>query len=131
MRPIDLPDVSGLTLLVVDDNDDALEVLSMLLRSCGADVLQARNGSDALACVDEQPTIDAVVTDLSMPAMDGVELVRQLRLRRPMRPLPAIAVTGFYEHYMDTAGAGFDAFLRKPVNFDELCRTIHTVTNQR
>ena len=63
--------------------------------------------------------------------MDGVELVRQLRQRRPMRPLPAIALTGFYEHYMDTAGAAFDAFLRKPLNFDDLCRTISTLANRR
>jgi two-component system, chemotaxis family, CheB/CheR fusion protein len=121
------PDLSGLTLLVVDDNDDALDVLCTLLRSCGARVMEARNGATALAYIDLHPSIDAVVTDLSMPFMDGVELVRQLRQRRSMRPLPAIAVTGFYENYMDTAGAAFDAFMRKPVNFDDLCRTIRTL----
>ena len=126
----DLSDLSGLTLLVVDDNDDALEVLSALLRACGAHVLEARNATAALAYFDQQSTIDAVVTDLSMPSMDGVELVRHLRERWPTRRLPAIAVTGFYDHYMDTAGAAFDAFMRKPVHFDELCRIIRTVTNR-
>lgn len=37
----------------------------------------------------------------------------------------------FYEHYRDTAGAAFDAFLRKPLNFDDLCRTISTFANRR
>jgi len=92
--------------------------------------VQARNAATALAYVDQQPTIDAVVSDLSMPSIDGVELVRQLRQRRPTRRLPAIAVTGFYAHYMDTAGAAFDAFLRKPVNFDELCRIIRSITTR-
>ena len=124
MPPPDLPDLSGLTLLVVDDNADSLDVLGTYLRTCGAYVLQARNGAAALGYVDQDPTIDAVVTDLSMPLMDGVELVRRLRQR------PLIAVTGFYEHYMDTAGAAFDAFL-KPLNFDELCRIIRTVTRRR
>jgi CheY-like chemotaxis protein len=68
---------------------------------------------------------------LSMPFTDGVELVRQLRQRRPLRSLPAIACTGFYERDMDTAGAAFDAFLRKPLNFDDLCRTISTSANRR
>jgi CheY-like chemotaxis protein len=131
VRPLDLPDLSGLTLLVVDDNDDSLEMLGTFLRACGAHVLEARNGATALAYVDQQAIIDAIVTDLSMPTMDGVELVRNLRQRRPMRQLPAIALTGFYEHFMDTAGAAFDAFLRKPVNFDELCRTIRSVTRPK
>jgi two-component system CheB/CheR fusion protein len=127
VRSLDLPNLSGLTLLAVDDNDDALDMLGTFLRVCGAHVLQARNGLAALAYVDERENIGAIITDLSMPAMDGVELVQRLRQRRPARHLPAIALTGFYEQYMDTAAAGFDAFLRKPVNFDELCRTIRSV----
>jgi two-component system CheB/CheR fusion protein len=129
VRPSNLPDLSGLTILVVDDNDDALEILGTLLRACGAHVLQARNAPAALAYVETEAKIDAVVTDLSMPAMDGVELVRRIRQSRPMRSIPAIALTGFYEHYMDTHAAAFDAFLRKPVNFDELCKTIRRITS--
>jgi CheY-like chemotaxis protein len=78
--------------------------------------------------VDTQQRIDAVVTDLSMPHMDGVEFVERLRRHKAGRSIPAIALTGFYEEYMDTAGAGFSAFLRKPVNFDQLCKTIREVT---
>jgi CheY-like chemotaxis protein len=61
--------------------------------------------------------------------MDGVELVQRLRERRGAQAVPAVALTGFYEQYMNTAGAGFDAFLRKPVDFDELCTTILRLTN--
>jgi CheY-like chemotaxis protein len=126
-RP-DLADLSGLTLLVVDDNEDALDMLSTYLRSCGAHVLEARSAIGALAYVDTGQRIDAVITDLSMPHMDGVEFVKQLRLHNSGRSIPAIALTGFYERYMDTSGAGFNAFFRKPPNLDELCKTIRALT---
>lgn len=127
MRPLDLPDLSGLTLLVVDDNDDSLDMLSTFLRACGAHVLSAHGALGALSYVDTQSRIDVVVTDLSMPNIDGVEFVQRLRSHPRGRSLPAIALSGFYEQYMDALGTGFNAFLRKPVNFDELCKTIRSV----
>jgi CheY-like chemotaxis protein len=75
----DLPDLSRLTLLAVDDNADALEVLGTILKACGAHVLEARDATDALAYVDTTPGLDAIITDLSMPGMDGVELARKVR----------------------------------------------------
>jgi CheY-like chemotaxis protein len=128
MLPLDLPDLSGLTILVVEDNEDSLEMLSTFLRACGAHVLAARGALTGLSYVETQSRIDAVITDLSMPAMDGVEFVQRLRGHHRGASIPAIALTGFYENYMNTEGTGFNAFLRKPVNFDDLCRTIRSVT---
>jgi CheY-like chemotaxis protein len=66
------------------------------------------------------------VTDISMPNMDGVELVRKVR-GHPRRPsVPVIALTGFYESY--PGAREFDAFLRKPIDLDELCRVIRSLT---
>jgi CheY-like chemotaxis protein len=128
MQPVDFPDVRNRIILLVDDNEDALEVLGTFLSSCGASILQARTAVDALAYIDTQPHIDVMVTDLSMPDMDGVELVRRLR-RHPLRSaMPAIALTGFPESYKDTAG--FTAFMLKPANLDDLCKTITTVIEQ-
>jgi CheY-like chemotaxis protein len=124
MRPIALPDLSKRTILIVDDNDDALDMLGTFLRACDAHVLEARSAIGALAYIDNQPRIDLMITDLSMPDMDGIELVRRLRRHSSRASIPAIALTGFYEFYMDTTG--FDAFLRKPVNLDDLCTTITT-----
>jgi diguanylate cyclase len=126
-RP-DLPDLSGLTLLVVDDNADALDMLAIFLRACGSHVLEARGALAALAYVGTQDRIDAVISDLSMPAMDGVEFVQRLRDHPKGRSIPAIALTGFYEQYMNPTAAGFNAFLRKPVDLDKLCSTIRFVT---
>ena len=122
MRPLNLPDLAGRVVLVVDDNDDALDMLGTFLRACGAAVLQARSGAAALRYIETQPRIDALVTDLSMPVMDGVELVRRLREHPSRSNVPAIALTGFEQSYMDTAR--FTAFFRKPVDLDRLCKAI-------
>jgi two-component system CheB/CheR fusion protein len=129
MRPIDLPDLSGLTLIVAEDTDDSLDVLTTFLKACGARVMAARNGLEALAHLDATPRVDAIVTDLAMPQMDGVELVRKLRGHARGRSLPAIALTGYSEQYMDTTSAGFDAVLIKPVDLDRLCGTIKAVVS--
>jgi diguanylate cyclase len=127
--PQDLPDLSGLTLLVVDDDADTVEVLSTFLTACRAHVLFARSASGALAYVDKAPRLDAVITDLSMPQMDGIELLRRIR-QHPSRPtVPVIALTGFEERYSETHQ--FDAFLQKPTNFDELCRVVKDVVARR
>jgi two-component system CheB/CheR fusion protein len=129
-RP-DLPDLSGLTLLVVDDNDDALDMLVTFFRTCGAQVLAARGALTALSYVETQGRIDAIISDLSMPAMDGVELVQRLRAHPKGQSIPAIALTGFYEQYMNPTAAGFNAFLRKPVDLDGLCAVIRNLVGPR
>jgi CheY-like chemotaxis protein len=66
-------------------------MLATFLQACGAYVLQARSASGALAYIDTQPHSDLMITDVSMPEMDGTELVRRLRAhRRVLRcpPLP-------------------------------------------
>ena len=137
MRALTLPDLSRLTILVVDDNDDSLAMLATFLRACGAYVLQASNALEALNYIDSESGIDVVITDVSMPHIDGVELVRRLR-RHPAHALipvialsgfPALVRTAFYEYYKDLNG--FDAFLRKPADLDELCKTITMVISNR
>ena len=126
MRALNLPNLSGLTLVVVDDNDDSLDMLDTFLTQCGAEVKAARNVDTALSLIDTEPSIDAVVSDLSMPGRDGLDLIRQLRRHTTRANLPAIALTGFPEHYADARRAGYDVFLQKPVDFDKLCSAIQT-----
>src|SRR4051812_41147664 len=94
-----LPDLSGVTILVVEDDRDSLDFLETILRACGARVLQARNAAAALSYIDTTPTLRVVITDIAMGAMDGAELARQIR-RHPTRSrLPIIAITAFYEQH--------------------------------
>ena len=117
MKPIE-GDLAGIHVLLVDDNPDALEIFGSYLRHVGAVVTLASNGAEALGFL-EQARADVIVTDLSMPGMDGVEFATRLRGYRGQdtAPTPVIAVTAFPENYLRESmqDLGFRAYLVKPV----------------
>jgi CheY-like chemotaxis protein len=107
--------------LLVDDNRDSVETLSMLLRIKGHDAQIAQSGEEAMAAADQyQPHL--VVLDLSLPGMDGYEVARQLRRRPYGANLVLVALTGWSgrEVQARAAEAGFDFHLLKPVEWPEL-----------
>jgi CheY-like chemotaxis protein len=122
------PNLAGLTLLAVDDNDDNAEALAAVLRAGSADVFHARAAAAALAYLDTAPRIDAIVADLAM-RRSGLELLKKVRAHPRRWRMPVIAVTGYYQEYAGVTG--FDAFFHKPVNFDRLCATISALVNRR
>jgi DNA-binding NtrC family response regulator len=79
-------------LLVVDDEAEVRASLALTLRDQGHPVSEAGGGGEALAWLDQGHTLDALVTDLAMPEMDGLTLIQEARRRRP--GLPALLVTG-------------------------------------
>ena len=74
----DAPDLTGLHVLVVDDNEDARIILGAYLQQLGASVTLARNAGDALAAMNELRA-HVIISDLSMPGMDGLELLTRIR----------------------------------------------------
>lgn len=126
---VGFPNLSGLTLLVVDDHADSLDIAVQLIRACGATVLTATNGAEALERLDDQMP-HVVVTDLQMPVMGGVELLQQIRARRDVSNVPVIALSAFHEKYVAGAGA-FDRFFQKPLDVDTLGAAILTLTAGR
>lgn len=122
------PRLDSLRVLVVDDDEDARELLRALLESRGADVLTASSVADALACLESCP--DVIVSDIAMPEADGYSLVRAVRAleRGTARRLPIIAVTA-YAGASDRARAleaGFDLHFAKPVDLEALAYAIAT-----
>ena len=126
-----LPDLSGLSVLLVDDDEDAIEVLTTMMTACGAEVVFARSAPEGLAHLDTTPHLDVVITDISMPRIDGYEFTRKIREHSsPVhRALPVIALTGFHQTYVITET--FDAFLQKPVDLDRLCAVIKILLARR
>ena len=109
----------GRRVLVVDDNQDAIETLQTLLESLGATVAVAGNGREALAQFERfEP--DAVLLDIGMPGMDGYEVARRIRALPAGAATPLIAVTGWgqQEDIRRCFEAGFDHHLVKPVDVD-------------
>lgn len=103
--------------LVVDDAPDVVEMLAMLLRRSGYEVVAASSAPDALNAAQDG-LFDVVVSDIGMPGMDGYELALALRALPDYASVPMIALTGFamYADRDRALAAGFNAFLTKPIN---------------
>ncbi len=126
--------VEGLRVLVVEDNPDALDLLQHVLGSAGAVVVGAATASEALDALWAQPP-DVLVSDLGLPGMDGLELMRRVRSAapRPGSDVPAIAVTAYArasdrEHALQ---AGYQRHLAKPVRPGALLGAIAAVASGR
>ena len=83
----------GGTILLVDDDRAVRDVTASMLRDLGYIVLEAGSGGASLDLADRERNIDLVILDFAMPGMNGVEVARQLRARRPN--LPVLLITGF------------------------------------
>jgi CheY-like chemotaxis protein len=81
-------------ILIVDDDRDARELFSIVLEDAGATVAIAEDGESGLRAALAW-TPDLVVTDIAMPRMDGMHLIRQLRQRESTKRIPIVAVTGY------------------------------------
>ena len=107
--------------LVVDDNRESVETLSMLLQLKGHDARIAEDGDEAIAIADSyRPHV--VVLDLSLPGRDGYEIARELRARPYGHGLVLVALTGWTGKDVreKAAEAGFDFHLLKPVDWENL-----------
>lgn len=110
------PDLSSLRILVVDDEPDTLEVVRLVLSSVGAEVYEANNGQEAFDLFQQQD-FDVVLTDLSMPQVDGWQLLESIRSHPDGQHIPVIALTahamvGDRERVLE---AGFTGYMKKPL----------------
>jgi CheY-like chemotaxis protein len=110
-----------LRVLVVDDNHDCADTLSILVQLWGHDVQTAYNGATALEMMgSRQP--DVALVDLAMPEMDGCQLARRLRKQTRFNHTLLIAITGYADqaHRLLCDEAGFDHCLVKPIDLANL-----------
>jgi two-component system CheB/CheR fusion protein len=116
-------ELSGARILIVDDTQDSLDMLCFLLSGEGASVETASSGAAGLALADETD-FDLVISDISMPEMDGYEFLQALRTNPRHVQVPAIALTGFGrdEDIARARQVGFTTHLTKPLDFDDLLR---------
>ena len=125
--------LSGVRVLVVDDEADALELARRVLRDSQADVVTAGSAQEALELI-ESANPDVLVSDIGMPGQDGYELLRRVReLASPaLRSMPAVAVTAFAraEDRERILAAGFQAHLAKPIELRTFLMTIASVVKR-
>ena len=122
--------LSNLTIVVVEDHDDARRYLGIFWDHLGANVVLARNAFEGLeALKNNRPNM--VLSDISMPGRDGFELLREIRALGPEAggSVPVIAMTALVTHAdrARTLNAGFQSCLPKPFTPDKLLETILSV----
>lgn len=107
------------SVLIVDDNEQNLEVLEEMLRLFGVKIAKAQDGRQALRLA-LQEEFDLVITDILMPISDGVQLAS--KLRQNGFKIPIVAASADFD--IPNAGAKFDDFLEKPIEFEKLQKTL-------
>src|SRR5215207_3917724 len=113
-------------ILVVDDEPAVREAVERALRLDGHDVRLAADGGEALVALDERPA-DAVVLDVLMPRVDGLELCRRMRLRGDRTPILMLTASDAVSDRVAGLGAGADDYLVKPFALDELLARVRAL----
>lgn len=124
-------DLSGVTVLLVEDDSISREALEMIFAYHGARVTSVGSAADALAAYEQSlPTV--VVSDIGLPKEDGCALLRAIRIREfgRGRHTPAVAISAFpgRETGERAHGAGFDVFVPKPLDVPALLRVVRRLT---
>ncbi len=132
LESIELPDLKGARILIVDDEADGRAIIARILEGQGASVVTAASPFEALDCL-RQSSFDILLSDIGMPEMDGYELIRQARRFDAARasPIPAIAITAYArpEDRQRSLLAGFNLHLSKPLEARELIASVAGLLN--
>jgi two-component system NtrC family response regulator len=116
--------------LVVDDEPAQLELIGGFLAKRGFEVVQAGNGSEALARFGREP-FDLVLTDQKMPGLSGLELIEKVKAQNPETPVIVMTAYGTIETAVAAIRAGATDYLTKPLNLDELLHRLHQVRERQ
>lgn len=105
--------------LVVDDEKDFVEMLSLRLEEVGEKVMPAYSGRECLDIL-EKKNIDVVILDIKMPGMDGIETLREIKKRFPIVEVIMLTGHGTTETAVEGMKLGAFDYLMKPADFDDL-----------
>ena len=123
-------DISGVSILLVEDNDLNMEIAETFLKDAGAVITKAFNGQQAVYAFSKAPAdkFDVILMDVMMPVMDGYEATRKIRsLDRPeAKNIPIIAMTAnaFAEDVEESRNAGMNEHISKPLDLGKVKATI-------
>lgn len=121
--------MSVATIMIADDSRTIRRLLREALEPAGLTVLEAVDGCAALETLDGGASPDLLITDVNMPRMDGISLVRAVRTRTRLKTMPILVLTTESGEEMKQAGraAGATGWLVKPFHPDQLTRVVYRV----
>jgi putative two-component system response regulator len=120
---------TDLVVLAVDDDMINLKLLKSMLMKSGhvKEVIEAKNGSDAIGQLKSRNDIDLILLDIIMPIMNGIEMLKVVRADDSLRQLPIIVLTTDETKKAEALESGANGFLMKPIRNDDLINKISTV----
>ena len=124
--------LGGLQVFIIEDDTDTLEMMRVLFEAQSVKVTGATTAEQALTLLDvERP--DIIISDISLPEMDGCEFAQRIRLDDRFKGLPMIALTGLVSNddRKQALRAGFNAHLTKPINYTELFEVVKELAKSR
>lgn len=115
--------------LTVDDSKTMREMVAFTLQGAGYDVIEAEDGQHALSVLNGA-AVDVIVTDLNMPNMNGIELIKSLRANPTYKYTPILMLTTEADDSKKTEGksAGATGWIVKPFNPEKLVKVVEKVT---
>jgi len=116
----------NLVILAVDDDIINLKLLKSMLIKTGKvkEVIEAKNGSDAIGVLKSRNDVDLILLDIIMPVMNGIEVLKVVRADDGLKQLPIIVLTTDETRKSEALNQGANGFLTKPIRNDELIRQV-------
>jgi len=120
---------TDLIVLAVDDDLINLKLLKSMLMKSGnvKEVIEAKNGSDAIGVLKSRDDIDLILLDIIMPIMGGIDMLKVVRADDNLRQLPIIVLTTDETKKAEALECGANGFLMKPIRNDDLIAKMETV----
>ena len=122
------PDAQPL-ILVAEDEDSVRQMVALALKALGFRTVLFPDGAAAAEAIDEGTVPDAVLLDVRMPRMNGIDLVRHIRARAETVATPVVAMSAYSDELQarEMIDAGANAFLAKPFTIEELRATMAAI----
>lgn len=114
-------------ILVVEDDRDIREFLTVLLQAEGYEVVTASNGSQARHHLESSSVPDLILLDLMMPELDGWNLREELSNSATLQDVPIIILSGLSNLHQEARALKVAAYFKKPFDMDDLIETIRTI----
>jgi len=116
-------------ILIIDDSESIREVIASGLETAGYSVVKGINGEDGLLCLQNNPDVELIITDLNMPVMDGITFLKEVRKSDKHKYLPVIILTTESQEAkkQEARNAGATGWIIKPFSREKLINVIKKV----
>ena len=118
-------------ILIIDDSESIREVIASGLETAGYTVIKGINGEDGLKCLENNPDVELIITDLNMPVMDGITFLKEVRKSEKHKYLPVIILTTESQETkkQEARTAGATGWIIKPFSKEKLINVIKKVVH--